>query len=60
MKNELNAADTAWLKSLGFETDLIDSPSGTRLIGVLFGEGPEEDTWSEEASGIDRGFACVA
>ena len=59
MKNDLNAADTAWLKSLGFEEELIDRPSGTRTIRVLFGEGEEEDSWLESAD-ADRGFACVA
>jgi hypothetical protein len=60
MKKESTAADTAWLRSLGFDDDLIDTASGTRMIRVIFGEGADEETWTEETAGIDRGFACVA
>ena len=60
MKEDSNATDRDWLLSLGFDEDLIDSPSGTRMIQVLFGDGVEEDHWIESTAGIDRGFACVA
>lgn len=60
MNEDLNAADTAWLRSLGFDEELIDSPSGTRMIRVLFGDGDVEDLRLEEPVGVERGFACVA
>jgi hypothetical protein len=60
MNKDSSDADRALLKSLGFQDDLIDSPSGTRMIQVLFGDEGEEDHWIEESPGIDRGFACVA
>lgn len=60
MKMESTAADTAWLRSLGFDDDLIDTASGTRMIRVIFGEGAEEDSLPEESADINRGFACVA
>ena len=60
MNKDSSDDDRALLKSLGFQDDLIDSPSGTRMIRVLFGDEIEEDHWIEESSGIDRGFACVA
>jgi hypothetical protein len=60
MKEDSNATDRDWLLSLGFDKELIDSPSGTRMIQMLFDDGVEEDHWIEETVGADRGFACVA
>ena len=60
MKNDSIDADRALLESLGFESDLIDSPSGTRMIRVLFGDEVDEDDLPGESAETDRGFACVA
>ena len=60
MKEDSIDADRAWLESLGFESDLTDSPSGTRMIQVLFADGIEEDDAPDELAAADRGFACVA
>lgn len=60
MKNNTIDEERILLESLGFSADLIDSPSGTRMIRVLFGdETPDEDA-PEEFTAIDCGFACVA
>ncbi len=60
MKNDTIDPEREFLESLGFAEDLIDSPSGTRMIRVLFGEEPPEENWIEDRDSADHGFACVA
>jgi len=60
MKYNQMDAERALLESLGFESDLIDSPSGTRMIRVVFGAEGDEDESLETFAEADRGFACVA
>lgn len=60
MTKELMEADRAWLMSLGFDEDLVDSPSGTRIIGVMFADGTKDDPWVDEPAAVIRDFACTA
>lgn len=60
MKNNIHDPEHDLLKSLGFTDDLIDSPSGTRLIRVIFGDETTDDDLIEHHAGVDRSFACVA
>ena len=60
MKNDSIDADRALLESLGFDDELIDSPSGTRMIRVLFGEDADDESPVDMFASADRGFACVA
>lgn len=60
MNHSSTEADRAWLKSMGFDDDLIDHPAGTRLIGVLFGDPADEAAAGEAYQPVDGGFACVA
>lgn len=60
MKNHHDDPERALLESLGFTGDLIDSPSGTRLIHVIFGDEPMDDELIEHHAAADGSFACVA
>ena len=54
-------ADREWLRSLGMDEYLIDSPAGNEMICVIFGDpADDESSGSEEWNSVDHGFMCVA
>lgn len=60
MKTDSMNGDREWLRSLGIDDDLIDSPSGNQMIRVIFGDAPDDGAACEEGMAKDNGFACVA
>lgn len=62
MNSSSDRADQEWLRSLGFEDELIDSLEGTRVLCSIFGGGNHERVDRAETAKVevDHGFACVA
>ena len=62
MNSSSDRSDQEWLRSLGFEDEMIDSLEGTRVIRAIFGGGLDErvERALPASSEVDHGFACVA